>query len=211
MSRMRFWLGICLILGTFAGHTAEGSAVLSIFKSRCVECHGKGGKVKGKLNLLKVDSLEALTTDLERLETLIEVLETREMPPEPEPALSPSVREAMVGELRGLLRAALAKSDGFAPTPIRRMNRLQYNNAVQDLLGLKVSVFPLPEKMMRDRSGYFAKALNGPERRMPEVVTVSSRPLGKSGLIEPRLAGVGPFPQDPRAEHGFDNLSLIHI
>ena len=40
---------------------------------------------------------------------------------------------------------------------------------------------------------------------MPEVVTVSSRPLGKSGLIEPRLAGVGPFPQDPRAEHGFDN------
>ena len=69
-----------------------------------------GGKVKGKLNLLKVDSLEALTTDLERLETLIEVLETREMPPEPEPALSPSVREAMVGELRGLLRAALANS-----------------------------------------------------------------------------------------------------
>ena len=40
---------------------------------------------------------------------------------------------------------------------------------------------------------------------MPDVVTVSSRPLGKSGLIEPRLAGVGPFPQDPRAEHGFDN------
>ena len=116
MSRMRFWLGVCLMLGTFAGHAAEGSAVLSILKSRCVECHGKGGKVKGKLNLLKVDSLEALTTDLERLETLIEVLETREMPPEPEPALSPSVREAMVGELRGLLlRAALAKSDGFAP------------------------------------------------------------------------------------------------
>ena len=160
------------MLGTFAGHAAEGSAVLSIFKSRCVECHGKGGKVKGKLNLLKVDSLEALTTDLERLETLIEVVETREMPPEPEPALSPAVREAVVGELRGLLRAALTKSDGFAPTPIRRMNRLQYNNAVQDLLGLKVSVFPLPEKMMRDRSGYFAKALNGPERRMPEVVTV---------------------------------------
>ncbi len=205
MSLMRFWLGVCLMLGIFAGHAAEGSAVLSIFKSRCVECHGKGGKVKGKLNLLEVDSLEALKTDLERLETLIEVLETREMPPEPEPALSPAVREVMVGELRGLLRAALAKSDGFAPTPIRRMNRLQYNNAVQDLLGLKVSVFPLPEKMMRDRSGYFAKALNGPERRMPEVVTVSSRPLGKSGLIEPRLAGVGPFPQDPRAEHGFDN------
>ena len=71
------------MLGTFAGHAAEGSAVFSIFKSRCVECHGNRGKVKGKLNLLKVDSLEALTTDLEQLETLIEVLETREMPPAP--------------------------------------------------------------------------------------------------------------------------------
>ncbi|MEE2942574.1 MAG: DUF1592 domain-containing protein, partial [Verrucomicrobiota bacterium] len=104
---------------------------------------------------------------------------------------------------------------GYAPTPIRRMNRLQYNNAVKDLFELKVSVFPLPEKMMRDRSGYFAKALGGEVRKMPKTVTVSSRPLGKSGLIEPRLAGVGPFPQDPRAEHGFDNrgdhLSLSPI
>jgi hypothetical protein len=70
---------------------------------------------------------------------------------------------------------------------------------------LKVSVFPLPEKMMRDRNGYFAKALTSAEKKMPESVTISSRPLGKSGLIEPRLAGVGPFPKDPRAEHGFDN------
>ena len=41
--------------------------------------------------------------------------------------------------------------------------------------------------------------------KMPEVVTVGSRPLGKSQMIEPRLAGVAAFPQDLRAEHGFDN------
>ena len=35
-------------------------------------------------------------------------------------------------------------------------------------------------------------------------MTVSSRPLGKSGLIEPRLDGVAPFPQGSRAEHGYD-------
>ena len=144
------------MLGTLAGHGAEDSAVLSIFKSRCVECHGKGGKVKGKLNLLKVDSLEVLSTDLERLETIIDVLEAQEMPPESEPELNGQQREAVVVELRELLRTALAKDTEFAATPIRRMNRLQYNNAVQDLLQLKVSVFPLPEKMMRDRSGYFA-------------------------------------------------------
>ncbi|MCP4814897.1 MAG: DUF1592 domain-containing protein, partial [Planctomycetaceae bacterium] len=44
---------------------------------------------------------------------------------------------------------------------------------------------------------------------------MSSRMLSKSALIEPRLAGVGPFPQDLRADHGFDNrgdhLSLSPI
>lgn len=40
---------------------------------------------------------------------------------------------------------------------------------------------------------------------MVQVVAVGSRPLGKSQLIEPRLAGVAAFPQDLRAEHGFDN------
>ncbi len=179
----------------------DGDVALGMFQQRCIKCHGKDGKVKGKLNLLEIKTTAQLTEDLERLQAILEVLDAREMPPEKEPPLKPETRAAAVAELQKLLRAATAGAD-FAPTPIRRMNRLQYNNAVQDLFGLKVSVFPLPEKMMRDRSGYFAKALGG---KMPNTVTVSSRPLGKSGLIEPRLAGVGPFPQDPRAEHGFDN------
>ena len=40
-------------------------------------------------------------------------------------------------------------------------------------------------------------------------MTVSSRPLGKSGLIEPRMDGVAPFPQDLRAEHGYDTQGII--
>ena len=39
---------------------------------------------------------------------------------------------------------------------------------------------------------------------MPQSLKVGSRPLGKSQLIEKRLAGVAAFPQDLRAEHGFD-------
>jgi cytochrome c553 len=190
-----------ILLLTGSAKASSGDAALALFKSRCVKCHGKDGKVKGKLNLLNIKTAAQLTGDLERLQTILEVLDASEMPPEKEPPLKPETRAAAVADLQKLLRAATAEA-GFAPTPIRRMNRLQYNNAVQDLFGLKVSVFSLPEKMMRDRSGYFAKALGG---KMPDTVTVSSRPLGKSGLIEPRLAGVGPFPQDPRAEHGFDN------
>ncbi|MEM7560388.1 MAG: DUF1592 domain-containing protein, partial [Planctomycetota bacterium] len=85
-------------------------------------------------------------------------------------------------------------------TPIRRMNRAQYANAVQDLFQLKVEVFALPEKMARDY-GYYKPAAG----KMPDSLKVGSRPLGKSQLIGKRLAGVAPFPQDLRAEHGFDN------
>ncbi|MEM7392810.1 MAG: DUF1588 domain-containing protein, partial [Verrucomicrobiota bacterium] len=41
--------------------------------------------------------------------------------------------------------------------------------------------------------------------KQPDKVEIGNRALGKSQLMEPRLAGVSPFPQDLRAEHGFDN------
>ncbi len=83
---------------------------------------------------------------------------------------------------------------------MRRMNRFQYGNAVQDLFELQVDVFALPERMLREY-GYFRPDTG----RMPERLKAGSRSLGKSQLIAKRLAGVAPFPQDLRAEHGFDN------
>ena len=212
---MKTWIFLLtLLLASVARSADKPPAVIALFQQSCVKCHGKSGKAKGEVNLLNIRTATDLTADLEQLQTIIEVLDAGEMPPEKEPALQPAVRAATVKQLRQLLRAATL-AQGFAPTPIRRMNRLQYNNAVQDLFGLKVMVFPLPERMMRDRSGYFQKALAAPNKKMPPTITVSSRMLGKSALIEPRLAGVGPFPQDLRADHGFDNrgdhLSLSPI
>ena len=83
------------------------------------------------------------------------------------------------------------------------MNRFQYNNAVVDLLDLQGVVYALPERILRDHDGYFQPQTG----KMPTVVKVGCRPLGKSQLIEKRLGGVAPFPQDLRAEHGFDNRS----
>ena len=181
--------------GVFAG------VVRPVFQQSCVKCHGEDGKVKGGFDLRTIEGGSDLVSDLERLEMIIDVLDANEMPPEKEPEIDPGMREQLILELRKLLHAGARAEKGYAPTPIRRMNRFQYNNAVVDLLQLKVVVFPLPEKMMRDRSGYFR-----PESgKMPDKLVVSSRQLGKSALIEPRLAGVGPFPQDLRAEHGFDN------
>ncbi|MDA8775562.1 DUF1592 domain-containing protein [Opitutales bacterium] len=171
------------------------------FKAHCVECHGAKGKVKGEVNLLSFTQGKDIKSDPELLQTVLEVIDFGEMPPEENQPIDKTERKMIVSELKKLLEESVSgANEEWVNAPIRRMTRFQYANAVKDLLDLKVEVFPLPEKMMRDRTGYFKPATG----KMPAKMTVSSRPLGKSGLIEPRMDGVAPFPQDLRAEHGYD-------
>ena len=171
------------------------------FQQYCIKCHGEGEKIKGKLDLRTYSDHAELLKDADRIEDIISVIEEGEMPPEEEPKIDEKTRVDILDGLKKTFAEAIKSSQSSSQTPIRRMNRFQYANAVKDLLKLKVEVYPLPERMMRDRSNYF-KPQTG---KIPSKITVSSRPLGKSGLIEPRLSGVAPFPQDLRAEHGFDN------
>ncbi|MGY8641501.1 MAG: DUF1592 domain-containing protein [Verrucomicrobiales bacterium] len=180
---------------------AFSKVIQPIFEKNCVQCHGKDDKVKGKVNLLEIDSLAALSRDLDLVSKLVDVIDFEEMPPENEIQIEPKLRKELLGELEALLEKSVTGKNAFTHTPIRRMNRFQYNNAVVDLFDLKCIVFTLPERMMREHKGYF-KPETG---KMEDVVSVGSRPLGKSQMIEPRLAGVAAFPQDLRAEHGYDN------
>ncbi|NNE93749.1 MAG: DUF1592 domain-containing protein [Verrucomicrobiales bacterium] len=172
-----------------------------VFREHCTRCHGEKDKVKGKVNLLEIRDFSRLKADPDFLRDLIDVIEFEEMPPEEEPQPDAATRKQLVASLQTALHEAVLAKKSFEQAPIRRMNRFQYNNAVQDLFGLKVNVFSLPERMMRDHGNYFQPASG----EMPPTVKVGSRPLGKSQLIEPRLLGVAAFPQDLRAEHGFDN------
>ena len=176
------------------------NAVRSVFKTYCGQCHGDGNDVEGELNLLQL-SPQDLAEDAELIRKLIDVVDQNEMPPADQPQPTDEERQRLLAELKSMMNAAVLHSKTDAHAPIRRMNRFQYNNAVVDLFDLNCIVFTLPERMMRGHKGYFK-----PEtQRMADVVHVGSRPLGKSQMIEPRLAGVAAFPQDLRAEHGFDN------
>ena len=178
----------------------NGAEVLEILHENCAQCHGKSEKVKGKVNLLEIADLDHLKRDPELLQEIIDAIDFEEMPPEDEPPLEMGERKQLLAGLEALRFEAVSEQKAFVATPIRRMNRFQYHNAVQDLFGLKGTVYSLPERMMRDHGGYFKPASG----KMELLVRVGSRPLGKSQLIEPRLAGVAAFPQDLRAEHGFD-------
>ena len=91
-----------------------------------------------------------LINDPEQLEEIIDVLDFEDMPPEEEEPLDSGLRQSLISELRTLLDSAIATQVEAIPTPMRRMNRFQYNNSVQDLFELDVEVFTLPERMLRE-------------------------------------------------------------
>lgn len=200
MIRATFTLGAILSAALATG-APQGEAILPLFQSHCVKCHGQEGKVKGKVDLKKMGSLAELGKDPKLLDKLIGVIDFAEMPPEDEPQLKEVERLQLLKNLQELRDRVHDEEKKYLPIPIRRMNRFQYDNAVVDLFELKSVVFSLPERMMREHRNYF-KPETG---KMGASVSVGSRPLGKSQMIEKRLAGVAPFPQDLRAEHGFDN------
>ena len=199
-----YFLGVsCLVAPVLSADIERGfsDVIQPIIRDNCVKCHGRNGKVKGDVNLFVLNHAADLLQNLELVQTMIDVLDFEEMPPEEEEPLEAEKRALFIQHMNDLLHTKVTRQKVFPPTPIRRMNRFQYNNAVEDLFELKVEVFALPERMLREHGNYFQPASG----RMPASLKAGSRPLGKSQLIEKRLAGVAPFPQDLRAEHGFDN------
>lgn len=177
------------------------STLLPLLEMRCMKCHGRDGRIEGEVNLTKLRDIDDLKTRPQLLDDLIRVIDSGYMPPEDEAALDGTTRQQVVRELKVVLAAASFADHNAPRTLIRRMTRLQYNNAVQDLFQLSVEVYPLRERMMRDLDGYFRPETG----KMPSQVKVASRPLGKFQIIERHLSGATPYPQDLRAEHGFDN------
>lgn len=183
---------------------ASGDALTQILQpalqQSCVKCHGESGAPNGNVDLFAIRSAADLVQNPELVRSLVKVLDSGVMPPAGQPPLAAEQRQQLVAGLREVLHVAVSAQGTFPQAPMRRMNRFQYNNAVQDLFDLRVDVFALPERMVREY-GYFRPETG----EMPENLKAGSRPLGKSQLIDKRLAGVAPFPQDLRAEHGYDN------
>ncbi|MEE2642570.1 MAG: DUF1592 domain-containing protein [Planctomycetota bacterium] len=184
-----------------AGSSDDVAAVLAVFRSHCVDCHGRD-LAERDLNLEKITDEKPLLKNPALLQKIMHEVEDRVMPPEEGTALEDGERKKLMSGLRRLFHLSV-KNQAFPETPIRRMNRFQYNNAVVDLLELKRDIFQMNERLMRRRSNYFDPA----SRKMPDVVQVSSRPLSKDidNQRPEGFRGVAPFPQDKRAEHGFDN------
>ena len=172
------------------------STVTTFLETHCIDCHGADGE--GDVDLQSLVSGQEQSPEL--IELVHHVIDRHEMPPEEMEQPSKEDRQSVADQLYELLAERTLQTEPPHRQSLRRMNRFQYHNAVTDLFDLRRVVFSLPERVARVYADYFDPA----KGRLPDTVAVGNRPLGKSQLIEPRLAGVAPFPQDLRAEHGFD-------
>ena len=170
------------------------------FSKHCYGCHG-AEKVKGKVNLEELTSVEEFLANIDLTRSVTEAIEFREMPPEDEPQLSDPEYARMMATLNDWIASYLQKDSKLPAVTMRRMNRYEYSNSVRDLLGLRGDLYPMPEKAIRSEIPYFVPKSG----KFPESIKLGNRPLGKRQVEEPFLTGVVPYSVDLQAEHGFNN------
>ena len=113
--------------------------VLPILQSHCVRCHGP----KKQESQIRLDNLSTNLTDnraaAENWHEVLNVLNAGEMPPEDEKQLSTKQRATLTRWVSATINRAIdagRKTDGRVV--LRRLNRVEYQNTMFDLLGLKM-------------------------------------------------------------------------
>ena len=120
-----------------AGESAEEAATFRAVLDRyCVACHN-GRTLAGSLALDDVD-LGRVGPDAELWERVLEKLHTRAMPPPGRPRPRPAVYDAFGAWLERSLDQWAADHPNPGRPAIHRLNRLEYANAVRDLLHLEI-------------------------------------------------------------------------
>ncbi len=111
--------------------------VRPILESHCIQCHGPDKQESG----IRVDNLSTdLTNDRAAAEDwheILNVLKSGEMPPKDEKQLSEKDRQTLTNWISAAItRAVDAGRDTSGRVVLRRLNRLEYQNTMFDLLGL---------------------------------------------------------------------------
>ncbi|MDA1230269.1 MAG: DUF1592 domain-containing protein [Planctomycetota bacterium] len=113
--------------------------VLPVLLASCVKCHGPEKQESG----IRLDNL---STDLvndraaaENWHEVLNVLKSGEMPPKDEPQLTAQQHQTLIAWVSAAVKQAIeAGRDTSGRVVLRRLNRLEYQNTMFDLLGLEM-------------------------------------------------------------------------
>jgi len=155
--------------------SADPDQVESILTTYCVGCHNERRRSGG----LALDALDVRSpaADADRWERVILKVRTGTMPPGGEPRPDPGQYDVVAEWLEKEIDRAAARgtADPGTTNPVHRLNRLEYNNAVNDLFGLDVDVRSLlPGDETADGSfDNFADALSITTTHMERYLSVA--------------------------------------
>ncbi|MCA8992107.1 MAG: DUF1592 domain-containing protein [Planctomycetaceae bacterium] len=105
------------------------------FKSHCIDCHGQDDPA-GELRLDQLPAMSAVT--VATWSHIADMIESGDMPPADAPQPSATARRQVLN----VLNQNIARFSQPAPA-IRRMNRVEYEHTVHDLLDIDVSLAEL--------------------------------------------------------------------
>jgi hypothetical protein len=130
--------------------TSYHKQIVPLLEMYCYSCHGEG-ESKGKFTMDGFKDLTAHLDDRKHWLHVWENLRSQVMPPSDEDQPTPAEKS----KLLGWIEKQVFKLDPANPDPgrvtIRRLNRMEYQNAVHDLLGVE---YDTREIFPPDDSGY---------------------------------------------------------
>jgi mono/diheme cytochrome c family protein len=187
-----FRIGMSL-LAALAGSlapAADQSAVIAayekeivpILKANCYACHGPD-KQKGDLNLAVYRSGEAAVKARKVWKQAGENVLTKDMPPEKEKIQPSDAERAKILAWIKALRESEPPDAGRVT--VRRLNRLEYNNTIRDLVGVDIKpAAEFPEDDVGDGFDNIGEVLSLPPLLMEKYIIAADQILDKATITE---------------------------
>ena len=113
--------------------------VRPFFVRHCLACHGPE-KTKGNLRLDRLAPDFANESNRERWQLILKRVKAGEMPPESKPRPTEKEVQSLAGWIGERVQAAEAVRKTRGRVVLRRLNRVEYENTVRDLLGIDIEL-----------------------------------------------------------------------
>ncbi|AOH84510.1 hypothetical protein AWL63_11565 [Sphingomonas panacis] len=160
-----------------------------LLEQYCARCHNDDDKV-ANLSIADLRDNDLLIgKHADEWEKILRRTSLDEMPPRNKPQPDPAMRAAFIQWLKGSLDAYAAAHPDPGRATIRRLNRVEYANAVRDLLALDTDV---SRDLPQDNSGYGFD-------NIADVLTVSPTLMDRYVNVAGKVARMATGMSSPRA------------
>ncbi|MGY8690861.1 MAG: DUF1587 domain-containing protein, partial [Verrucomicrobiales bacterium] len=140
---MQFIQWIAILAASVAVGTIDVDAQNELFGQHCQKCH-EGTKPKRDFRIDSLTDDFADKSNRERWLTVLEQLESGDMPPDDKPRPPEQEIQAFTDWIRGSVsKAETAQRAAEGRVVLRRLNRAEYANTMSDLLGVEVDLTDL--------------------------------------------------------------------